>query len=77
MQPWPCPSAEYIGLSMPVAFQNPDPVTLFGLTLFLYFLPLLQKKYHSLSVTVLLFSAYFQNMDESNRQRHSFLKIYK
>ncbi|RYR53509.1 hypothetical protein Ahy_A06g028664 [Arachis hypogaea] len=32
------PSEEYIGLSVPVAFQNPAPVTLFGLALFLYFL---------------------------------------
>ncbi|XP_052116462.1 uncharacterized protein LOC107484265 [Arachis duranensis] len=30
------PSEEYIGLSVPVAFQNPAPVTLFGLALFLY-----------------------------------------
>ena len=42
---------------MPVAFQNPDPVTLFGLILFLYFLPLLQNKYHSLSPKLLLTSA--------------------
>ena len=47
-----------MGLSIPVAFQNPDPVTLFGLMLFLYFLPLMQKKYHSLSPTVLT-SSYF------------------
>ena len=40
-------AAEWMGLSMPVAFQNPEPVTLLGLMLFLYFLPRRQKKYHS------------------------------
>jgi hypothetical protein len=34
---------------MPVAFQKPEPVTLLGLMLFRYFLPLRQKKYHSFS----------------------------
>ncbi|KAF3773771.1 Mitochondrial import inner membrane translocase subunit [Nymphaea thermarum] len=42
-----------MGLSIPVAFQKPEPVTLLGLMLFLYFLPLMQKKYHSFSPTTL------------------------
>lgn len=46
------PSEEYIGRSVPVAFQNPALVTLLGLALFLYFLSLGQQKYHSFSPVV-------------------------
>jgi hypothetical protein len=45
-----------MGRSMPVAFQNPEPVTLLGLMLFRYFLPLRQKKYHSFSPPAVLAS---------------------
>jgi hypothetical protein len=40
-----------------VAFQKPEPVTLLGLMLFRYFLPRRQKKYHSLSMEIVLASA--------------------
>jgi len=45
-----------MGRSMPVAFQNPEPVTLLGLMLFRYFLPRRQKKYHSFSPPAVLAS---------------------
>jgi hypothetical protein len=48
---------EFIGRSMPVAFQKPAPVTLFGRTLFRYFRPRRQKKYHSLSPATMFASA--------------------
>ena len=43
-----------IGLSVPVAFQYPDPAARFGLAPFGYFLSLGVKKYHSFSPQIAL-----------------------
>jgi hypothetical protein len=49
---------------MPVAFQKPEPVTLLGLMLFRYFLPLRQKKYHSFSPPAAVLASEDQYSDQ-------------
>jgi hypothetical protein len=60
---------------MPVAFQNPDLVTLLGLMLFLYFLPLLQKKYHSLSPALQLASSVQKKKAINKIDKGNFLAV--